>query len=152
MYVQGVSTRKGKAVTEALCGHSFSESSISAIINKSLDESLRAFSRDGFLTPILISFSAPAMSASARGVIGSQAVLIAVAVDLEGRRQILAVELANRESRWSWRDFLLGLRKFGLSGVEFVVSDDTQASKPRSGKLCRKRCGSVGWRRRVRLE
>jgi putative transposase len=34
-----------------------------------------------------------------------QAVLIAVAVDGEGRRQVLAVELANRESRSSWRDF-----------------------------------------------
>ena len=43
MYVQGVSTRKVKAVTEALCGHSFSASSISAI-NKGLDEGLRAFS------------------------------------------------------------------------------------------------------------
>ena len=42
MYVQGVSTRKVKAVTEALCGHSFSASSISAI-NKTLDESLKAF-------------------------------------------------------------------------------------------------------------
>ena len=42
MYVQGVSTRKVKAVTEALCGHSFSASAISAI-NKSLDEGLRAF-------------------------------------------------------------------------------------------------------------
>jgi putative transposase len=42
MYVQGVSTRKVKAVTEALCGHSFSASAISAV-NKSLDEALRAF-------------------------------------------------------------------------------------------------------------
>jgi putative transposase len=41
------------------------------------------------------------------GVIVSQAVLVAVAVDLEGRRQILAVELANRESRSRRRDFLL---------------------------------------------
>jgi len=41
MYVQGVSTRK--AVTEALCGHSFSASSISAI-NKTLHASLKAFS------------------------------------------------------------------------------------------------------------
>src|SRR5690606_27326042 len=39
MYVQGVSTRKVKAITEELCGHSFSASSISAI-NKSLDEAL----------------------------------------------------------------------------------------------------------------
>jgi transposase-like protein len=42
MYVQGVSTRKVKAVAEVLCGHSFSASSITAI-NKSLDESLKAF-------------------------------------------------------------------------------------------------------------
>ena len=42
MYVQGVSTRKVKAITEELCGHSFSASAISAI-NKRLDESLEAF-------------------------------------------------------------------------------------------------------------
>ena len=58
------------------------------------------------------------------GVIASQAVLIAVAVDGDGRRQVLAVELANRESRSSWRDFLSDLKQRGLGGVEFVVSDD----------------------------
>ena len=42
MYVQGVSTRKVKAITEELCGHAFSASSISAI-NKKLDESLAQF-------------------------------------------------------------------------------------------------------------
>src|ERR1700693_2346011 len=42
MYVQGVSTRKVKAITEELCGHEFSASSISAI-NKSLDAGLKAF-------------------------------------------------------------------------------------------------------------
>src|SRR5262249_17227362 len=41
MYVQGVSTRKVKAITEELCGHAFSASAISAI-NKRLDESLDA--------------------------------------------------------------------------------------------------------------
>ena len=124
MYVQGVSTRKVKAVTEALCGHGFSASSISAI-NKTLDESLKAFSERRLADPF------PYLILDARyervregGVIVSQAVLVAVAVDWEGRRQILAVELANRESRSSWRDFLLGLRKRGLTGVEFVVSDD----------------------------
>jgi putative transposase len=124
MYVQGVSTRKVKAVTEALCGHSFSASSISAI-NKSLDESLRAFSERRLLDayPYLI-LDARYERIREGGVITSQAVLVAVAVDWEGRRQILAVDLANRESRSSWRDFLLSLRKRGLSGVEFVVSDD----------------------------
>ena len=42
MYVQGVSTRKVKAITEALCGHAFSVSAISAI-NKTLNDSLEAF-------------------------------------------------------------------------------------------------------------
>lgn len=42
MYVQGVSTHKVKAVTEELCGHSFSASAISSI-NKSLDEALERF-------------------------------------------------------------------------------------------------------------
>jgi transposase-like protein len=42
MYVQGVSTRKVKAITEELCGHEFSASSISAI-NKGLDEELERF-------------------------------------------------------------------------------------------------------------
>src|SRR5947209_12096903 len=44
MYVQGVSTRKVKAVTEELCGHAFSASAISAV-NKRLDEGLAAFAR-----------------------------------------------------------------------------------------------------------
>ena len=42
MYVQGVSTRKVKAITEELCGHSFSASSISAM-NQGLDASLAQF-------------------------------------------------------------------------------------------------------------
>jgi transposase-like protein len=37
---------------------------------------------------------------------------------------VLAVELANRESRPSWRDFLLTHRARGFNGVEFVVADD----------------------------
>jgi putative transposase len=124
MYVQGVSTRKVKAVTEALCGHEFSASSISEA-NKSLDAALTAFSRRRLSEPY------PYLILDARyervregGVITSQAVLIAVAVDGEGRRQVLGVELANRESRSSWRDFLLDLKQRGLHGVEFVVSDD----------------------------
>jgi transposase-like protein len=58
------------------------------------------------------------------GIIVSQAVLIAIGIDWDGRRQVLAIELANRESRSSWRDFLSGLKARGLRGVEFVVADD----------------------------
>ena len=57
-------------------------------------------------------------------MVRSCAVLVALGVDWEGRRQILAVELANRESRSSWTDFLVGLKARGLHGVEYIVADD----------------------------
>ncbi len=124
MYVQGVSTRKVKAITEELCGHAFSASAISAI-NKTLDENLRQFAERRVDEPY------PYLILDARyervregGVIRPHAVLVAIGINWEGRRQVLAVELANRESRSSWRDFLARLRDRGLHGVEFVVSDD----------------------------
>ena len=124
MYFQGVSTRKVKKITEELCGHSFSASSISAI-NQRLDEALAQFAgrRLAEAFPYLI-LDARYERVREAGVISSQAVLIAIGIDWDGRRQVLAVELANRESRSSWRDFLLALKARGLNGVEFVVADD----------------------------
>jgi transposase-like protein len=124
MYVQGVSTRKVKAITEELCGHAFSASAISAI-NKTLDESLRQFAerRLDESYPYLI-LDARYERVREAGVIRPQAVLVAIGINWEGRRQVLAVDLANRESRSSWRDFLVKLRDRGLRGVEFVVTDD----------------------------
>ena len=59
-----------------------------------------------------------------RGVIRSQAVLIAIGIHEGRRREALAVDLAPRESQSSWKDFLVRLKDRGLHGVEFVVSDD----------------------------
>lgn len=124
MYVQGVSTRKVKAITEELCGHAFSASAISAI-NKKLDTSLAAFAQrrleESF--PYLI-LDARYEKVREAGVVMSQAVLIAIGIDWDGRRQVLAVEMANRESSSSWKEFLLRLRDRGLHGVEFVAADD----------------------------
>ena len=124
MYVQGVSTRKVKTITEELCGHSFSASSISAI-NKRLDEGLAVFAKRPLAEPF------PYLIVDARyervreaGIVASQAVLIAIGIDWNGRRQILAVEMANRESRSSWKDFLVQMKARGLHGVEFIVADD----------------------------
>jgi putative transposase len=124
MYVQGVSTRKVKAITEELCGHSFSASTISAATAR-LDETLRAFfeRRLDEAYPYLI-VDARYERVREGGVIASQAVLVAIGIDWEGRRQVLAVETAARESRSSWREFLAALRTRGLHGVEYVVSDD----------------------------
>jgi putative transposase len=124
MYVQGVSTRKVKAITEELCGHEFSASTISRL-NQQLDEELEKFAGRPLEEdyPYLI-VDARYEKVRENGVIRSRAVLIAIGVNWDGRRCVLGVELANRESASSWRDFLLGLRKRGLRGVELAISDD----------------------------
>jgi len=124
MYVQGVSTRKVKEITEELCGHEFSASSISRVTAR-LDEELDRFSR----RPLKEEY--PYVVVDARyerirqeGVISTQAVPVAIGINWEGRRCVLAVEMANRESASSWKDFLLGLKQRGLRGVICVISDD----------------------------
>ena len=135
MYVQGVSTRKVKAITEELCGHAFSASAISAI-NKRLDESLAAFAGRPLTEPFpYLILDARYEKVREAGIVMSQAVLIAVGIDWDGRRQILAVDMANRESRSSWKDFLLALKKRGLHGVEFVVTDDHAGLKAAIGEV-----------------
>lgn len=143
MYVQGVSTRKVKAITEELCGHSFSASAISSI-NKGLDEALARFANRPLdeAYPYLI-LDARYERVREDGVIGHRAVLIAIGINWEGQRQVLAVELANRESQSSWKQFLIRLRERGLSGVEFVVSDDHAGLK----KAIREVLTEAAWQR-----
>jgi len=135
MYVQGVSTRKVKAVTEELCGHSFSASSISRI-NQTLDEELEKFATRHLDEeyPYLI-LDARYEKIRQQGVIRSQAVMIAIGINWDGRRSVLAVELANRESTTSWKEFVLKLKQRGLRGVEFVVSDHHAGLKKAIGEL-----------------
>ena len=116
MYIQGVSTRKVKAITEELCGHAFSASAISAV-NKTLDESLERFAKRPLeeAYPYLV-LDARYEKVRQDGVIRSQAVQIAIGINDEGRRQILAVELANRESQTSWKECSPGAEKPGVAG------------------------------------
>jgi hypothetical protein len=121
MYVQGVSTRKVRAITEELCGHAFSASAI----NKRLDASLKAFAERPLAEPFpYLILDARYEKVREAGVVMSQAVLVAIGIDLDGRRQVLGVEMANRESRSVWKDVLTTLKNRGLDGVEFVVADD----------------------------
>ncbi|MBL8481783.1 MAG: IS256 family transposase [Rhodocyclaceae bacterium] len=143
MYVQGVSTRKVKAITEELCGHGFSASSISQI-NKSLDATLAKFAGRRLSEPYpYLILDARYEKVREAGIIESRAVLVAIGINWEGQRQILGVELANRESHTSWKDFLTGLKARGLHGVEFVVSDDHAGLK----KAIRETLTEAAWQR-----
>ena len=103
MYVQGVSTRKVKAITEELCGHTFSASAISEI-NKKLDEDLSQFASRRLEEdyPYLI-LDARYEKVRDCGCVRNRAVLVAIGINWDGRRCVLGVELANRESATSWR-------------------------------------------------
>src|ERR1051325_7828070 len=135
MYVQGVSTRKVRTITEELCGHAFSASSISRI-NKTLDEELKKFAtrhRDEEYPYRIL--DARYEKVREDGVIRTRAVMIAIGINWDGRRSVLAVELAQRESQTTWRDFIVKLKERGLIGVEFVVSDHHLGLKNAIGEL-----------------
>ena len=143
MYVQGVSTRKVKAITEELCGHAFSASTISEL-NKQLDEQLAAFNHRRLEQdyPYLI-VDARYERVREGGHVQHRAVLIALGISWEGRREVLGVELANRETETGWKGFLEGLKERGLRGVEFVVSDGHKGLR----KAIREVCTEAAWQR-----
>ena len=124
MYVQGVSTRRVKTITEELCGHEFSASAISEL-NVKMDEELKRFMhrRLDEAYPYII-LDARYERVRENGVGQSRAVLITLGIGWDGRRHVLSVELANRESTGSWKEHLLRLKERGLHGVQLVVSDD----------------------------
>jgi len=124
MYVQGVSTRRVKTITEELCGLEFSASAISEL-NVKMDEELKRFMnrRLDEANPHII-LDERFEQVRENGVGQSRAVLITLGIGWDGRRHVLSVELANRESTGSWKEHLLRLKERGLHGVQLVVSDD----------------------------
>jgi putative transposase len=130
MYVEGVSTRKVKEVTEELCGTSFSKSLISQLAG-SLDSELRAWR-----SRRLEAKAYPYVFVDARyekvrldGRVVGQGVLLVSGVRDDGMREILAVEVANTESEATYHDLFRSLEARGLSGVELVVSDEHEGLK-----------------------
>jgi putative transposase len=140
MYIQGVSTRKVKAITEELCGHEFGADSISQI-NKKLDGELQRWAQRQLDEeyPYLI-VDARYEKVREDGVIRSRAVLVALGINWDGRRQVLAVEIAQRESANSWKEFLLALKSRGLRGVLLAVSDDHPGLKKAIAEVLPEAC------------
>ena len=130
MYVEGVSTRKVKDITEALCGTSFSKSLVSSLA-ESLDVELRAWRErrlEGTAYPYLF-VDARYEKVRVGHRIVSQRVLIVSAVRDDGFREIVGVEVANTESEATYQDLFRSLKSRGLKGVELVVSDHHESLK-----------------------
>ncbi len=126
MYIQGVSTRKVAAITEALCGTRFSKSQVSALTNR-LDTALQAWRERPLTAP-----SYPYLWVDARyehvridGRVVSQGVLLVSGVrGDDGKREILGVLVADTESEATYQALFRSLKTRGLSGVQLVISDD----------------------------
>jgi transposase-like protein len=124
MYLQGVSTRKVAAITEELCGTRFSKSQVSALAGR-LDGELAAW-RERPLTAAYPYLSVDARYEHVRvdGRVVSQGVLVVAGVREDGRREVLAVEVADTESEATYQDLFRRLKARGLRGVVLVTSDD----------------------------
>jgi len=124
MYLQGVSTRKVRAITEELCGTSVSASTVSRL-TKRLDEDLARWRNRRLVEsyPYLI-VDARYERVRQNERIESQGVLVISGVSGKGQRDILGVAVANTESETSWTEVFRDLNRRGLSGVRLVVSDD----------------------------
>jgi putative transposase len=130
MYVEGVSTRKVKEVTEELCGTSFSKSLISSLAG-SLDSELEAWRNrrlEAQAYPYLF-VDARYEKVRVDGRVMNQGVLIVSGVRDDGFREILAVDVAATESEATYHELFRSLKRRGLSGVELVVSDDHEGLK-----------------------
>jgi putative transposase len=130
MYVEGVSTRKVKEITEELCGTSFSKSLVSSLAG-SLDAELRAWRNrsleaEGY--PYLLVDARYEKVRVDHKVVG-QGVLVVSAVRDDGFREILGVEVADTESEATYQDLFRSLKARGLKGVELVISDDHEGLK-----------------------
>jgi putative transposase len=130
MYVEGVSTRKVKDITEELCGTSFSKSLISSLAGQ-LDVELEVWR-----TRPLKAASYPYLFVDARYEkvrvnhrVVSQGVLIVSGIRDDSMREILAVEVSDTESEATYQNLFCSLKSRGLKGVELVVSDDHEGLK-----------------------
>jgi putative transposase len=130
MYVEGVSTRKVKEVTEVLCGTSFSKSLVSQLAG-GLDSELEAWRNrrlEAKAYPYLF-VDARYEKVRVDSRVVSQGVLVVSGVRDDGFREILAVEVADTESEATYHELLRSLKRRGLSGVVLVVSDDHEGLK-----------------------
>ena len=123
MYVQGVSTRKVKAITEQLCGVSISSSAVSEAAGQ-LDAELSKWRERPLGEYPFLFMDAYYEQVREDEQIRNLAILIAVGVNRTGKREILGVSVSLSEHEIHWRGFLESLKQRGLGGIQLITSDD----------------------------
>ena len=120
-YQQGISTRKIDDLAQSLGMEGISKSSASRMIT-ALENDLQEFCQRPGNCPYVF-MDARFEKVRENGRIISKAVLVAVGVTTEGRRELLGYSVAEGEDSATWETFLRGLVARGLTGVRMAISD-----------------------------
>jgi transposase-like protein len=134
-YVQGVSTRSVDDLVQAMGMTGISKSEVSRLCGE-IDDKVKAF----LARPIegdwpYLWIDATYVKVRQNGRIVSVAVIVAVGVNSDGRREVLRIGIGPSEAETFWTAFLRQLARRGLRGVKLVVSDAHEGIKPTVAKV-----------------
>jgi len=148
-YVHGVSTRSVDDLVKAMGAGGMSKSQVSRLCAE-IDERVNAFlTRPLEGTWPYLWLDATYLKVREGGRIVSRAVIVAVAVNDDGKREVLGVATGPSEAETFWTDFLRSLADRGLRGVKLVIADDhkgLRAAARRVFNATHQRC-RVHWMR-----
>src|SRR6266550_2355183 len=128
-YVQGVSTRSVDELVKAMGMTGISKSQVSRLCGE-IDDKIAAFLNrplEGDWPYLWL--DATYVKARCDGHVVSVAVIVAVAVNSDGRREVLGITIGASEAETFWTDFLRKLARRGLRGVKLVISDAHEGLK-----------------------
>jgi putative transposase len=134
-YVHGISTRAVDDLVKAMGGSGISKSQVSRLCEE-IDERVNAFlSRpiEGAWPYLWI--DATYLKVRDAGRIVSLAVIVAVGVNTDGRREVLGVATGASEAEPFWKAFLRSLADRGLRGVKLVIADDHKGLRAAAAKV-----------------
>jgi len=134
-YVHGVSTRSVDDLVRAMGASGVSKSQVSRLVEE-IDERVNAF----LARPIegewpYVWIDATYVKARQAGRIVSTAVIIAVGVNTDGRREVLGVATGPSEAEAFWKSFLRSLADRGLRGTKLVIADDHKGLRAAASKI-----------------
>jgi len=134
-YIQGISTRSVDDLVKALGMEGISKSQVSRLCEE-IDERVTAF----LDRPIegdwpYLWIDATYVKVRQNGRIVSVAVIVAVGVNSDGRREVLGMDIGASEAEPFWTAFLRKLARRGLRGVKLVISDAHEGIKAAVSKL-----------------
>ncbi|TXM91174.1 IS256 family transposase [Methylobacterium sp. WL116] len=134
-YIQGISTRSVDDLVQAMGGTGVSKSQVSRLCQE-IDDRVGAF----LDRPIegewpYLWIDATYVKVRQDGRIVSVAVIVAVGVNTDGRREVLGMDVGPSEAETFWTDFLRKLARRGLRGVKLVISDAHEGIKASVAKV-----------------